>query len=182
VFLELLKHFDVVQGVRPVPIRLLSYIPVIRSIYRIERRSDTLYKAVISLANYYIVRILFGVRFHDFQNITFYPMQMVRQIELVGRTSFANPELLLKSYYRGVKFIEVPIRFIKRDLGVAKGTKIRTVIRSLADTATNWISWGIRYRLSRQHPSIRQIYRVAEPFRLDQPVLRLILPLFEDFK
>jgi glycosyltransferase involved in cell wall biosynthesis len=182
VFLELLKHFDVVQGIRPVPIRLLSYIPVIRSIYRIQRRSDTFYKAIISLANYYVLRILFGASFHDFQNITFYPIQIVRQIELVGRTSFANPELLLKSYYRGARFIEVPIRFIKRDLGVAKGTKIRTVIRSLADTARNWISWGVRYRLSRQHPPASEIYRVAEPFRLGQPVLRLILPLFEDFK
>jgi glycosyltransferase involved in cell wall biosynthesis len=180
VFLELLKHFDVVQGIRPVPIRLLSYIPVVRSIYRIQRRSDTLYKAVISLANYYILRIFFGVRFHDFQNITFYPIRMVRQIELVGRTSFVNPELLLKSYYRGARFIEVPIRFIKRDLGLAKGTKIKTVMRSLADTARNWTAWGMRYRLKRRNPSV--IYRVAEPFRLDQPVLRLILPLFDDFK
>ena len=180
VFLELLKHFDVVQGIRPVPIRLLSYIPVVRSIYRIQGRSDTVYKAVISLANYYILRILFGVRFHDFQNVTFYPTAMIHQIELVGRTSFANPELLLKSYYRGARFIEVPIRFIKRDLGMAKGTKIKTVLRSLVDTARNWISWGLRYRLKGQPPSV--IYRVAEPFRLDQPVLRLILPLFEDFK
>jgi hypothetical protein len=39
IFLELLKHFDVVQGVRPVPLRLLSYIPVLRSIYRVRRRS-----------------------------------------------------------------------------------------------------------------------------------------------
>jgi glycosyltransferase involved in cell wall biosynthesis len=180
VFLELLKHFDVVQGIRPVPIRLLSYIPVLRSIYRIQRRSDTLYKAVISLANYYILRIFFGVRFHDFQNITFYPMRIVRQIELVGRTSFVNPELLLKSYYRGAKFIEVPIRFMKRELGVPKGTKIKTVMRSLADTTRNWIAWGISYRLKGRHPSA--IYRVAEPFRLNQPVLRLVLPLFEDFK
>jgi len=180
VFLELLKHFDVVQGIRPVPIRLLSYIPVVRSIYRIQRRSDTLYKAVISLANYYLLRIFFGVRFHDFQNITFYPTRMAHQIELVGRTSFVNPELLLKSYYRGARFIEVPIRFIKRDLGVAKGTKIKSVIRSLADTARNWIAWGMSYRLTRRNPPM--IYRVAEPFRLDQPVLRLILPLFDDYK
>jgi glycosyltransferase involved in cell wall biosynthesis len=180
VFLELLKHFDVVQGIRPVPIRLLSYIPVVRSIYRIQRRSDTLYKAVISLTNYYILRVFFGVRFHDFQNVTFYPIRIVREVELVGRTSFANPELLLKAYYRGARFIEVPIRFMKRDLGVAKGTKIKTLMRSFADTARNWVSWGISCRLKRQHAPA--IYRVAEPFRLDQPVLRLILPLFEDFK
>jgi glycosyltransferase involved in cell wall biosynthesis len=180
VFLELLKHFDVVQGIRPVPIRLLSFIPVVRSVYRVQGRSDTLYKAVISLANYYILRIFFGVRFHDFQNITFYPTRMAHQIELVGRSSFVNPELLLKSYYRGARFIEVPIRFIKRDLGVAKGTKIKSLMRSLADTARNWIAWGMSYRLKRRRPSM--IYRVAEPFRLDQPVLRLILPLFDDYK
>jgi glycosyltransferase involved in cell wall biosynthesis len=177
VFLELVKHFDVVQGIRPVPIRLLSYIPVVRSIYRIQRRSDTLYKAVISLTNYYILRVFFGVRFHDFQNITFYPTRIVR---VGGAHVLVNPELLLKAYYRGARFIEVPIRFIKRDLGVAKGTKIKTVMRSFADTARNWIAWGMSYRLKRRHPS--EIYRVAEPFRLDQPVLRLILPLFEDFK
>src|SRR5262249_32274881 len=45
VFLELLKYFDAVQGVRPVPIRLLSYIPVVRSIYRVRRRSDSFSKA-----------------------------------------------------------------------------------------------------------------------------------------
>ena len=30
IFLSLLDYFDVVQGIRPTPIRLLSYIPVIR--------------------------------------------------------------------------------------------------------------------------------------------------------
>lgn len=182
VFLELLRHFDVVQGIRPVPIRLLSYIPVVRSIYRIQRRSDTIYKAIISLANYYILRILFGARFHDFQNITFYPTKWVQETEVVGRTSFANPEILLKSYYRGARIIEVPIRFMKRSQGVAKGTKLKSVIRSLIDTVKNWLSWGIRLRLSRQDAALKQIYRVAEPFRLEQPVLRLILPLFDDFK
>jgi glycosyltransferase involved in cell wall biosynthesis len=182
VFLELLRHFDVVQGIRPVPIRLFSYVPVIRSIYRIQRRSDTFYKAIISLTNYYILRILFGACFHDFQNITFYPTKLVREIKLVGRTSFANPEILLKSYYRGARFIEVPIRFIKRSQGAAKGTKLKTVVRSFIDTIGNWVSWGIQVRFSGEHAPVQQIYRVAEPFRLDQPVLRLILPLFDEFK
>jgi hypothetical protein len=68
IFLELLRHFDVVQGIRPVPIRLFSYIPVIRSIYRIQRRFDTFYKAIISLTNYYILRILFSARFFTRQS------------------------------------------------------------------------------------------------------------------
>src|SRR6516165_5194203 len=97
VFLELLKHFDAVQGIRPVPIRLLSYIPVVRSIYRIRRRSDSFYKAIVSLGNYYVLTILFGARFHDFQNVTFYRTRAVQGFSIVGRTSFVNPELLLKA-------------------------------------------------------------------------------------
>ena len=109
VFLELLKHFDVVQGIRPAPERLLSHIPVIRSIYRIKSRSDNLQKAVVSLSNYYLLRLLYGVKFHDFQNVTFYPAALVQSLTLVGKSSFINPELLLKTHARGARFLEVPI-------------------------------------------------------------------------
>jgi glycosyltransferase involved in cell wall biosynthesis len=180
VLLELLKHFDVVQGIRPVPIRLLSYIPVLRSIYRVRRRSDTFYKAVISLGNYYVLRILFGVHFQDFQNVTFYRTQTVQALPLVGRTSFINPELLLRSYYSGARFVEAPIRFISRKEGVGKGTRPRVVIRSIIDVVRNWLAWGMRQRSRRA--GRQQIWRVSEPFRLDQTILRLVLPLFDDFK
>lgn len=180
IFLELLKHYDVVQGIRPVPIRLLSYIPVVRSIYRVRRRSDNLYKAIISLGNYYLLRILFGVRFQDFQNVTFYRTATVQALSLEGRTSFINPELLLKTYYGGARFIEVPIRFIARTKGEAKGTKLKSVLHSICDTLRNWLAWGARFRV--QSSGSQGISRVSDPFRLDQPVLQLVLPLFDDFK
>jgi glycosyltransferase involved in cell wall biosynthesis len=182
IFLELLKHFDVVQGVRPVPVRLLSYIPVLRSIYRVRQRSDSFYKAVISLGNYYILRILFGVQFHDFQNITFYPTRVAQALPLVGRTSFTNPEMLFKSYYQGLRFIEVPIRFLPRTRGIPKGTRLSAVIRAIIDTARNWLAWGLAHRCRARTSARSRISRVAEPFRLDQSVLRLILPLFDDFR
>src|SRR5262245_43466562 len=108
IFLELLKHFDVVQRVRPVPIRLLSYIPVIRSIYRVKSRSDSFRKAMVSLTNYYVLRILFGVNFHDFQNVTFYSRRLAQALQISSRTAFANPEHLLKSLASGARIIEVP--------------------------------------------------------------------------
>src|SRR5262249_45605291 len=46
IFLALLDHFGVVIGVRPVPIRLLAYIPVVRSIYRVRTRSDNFIRAM----------------------------------------------------------------------------------------------------------------------------------------
>jgi glycosyltransferase involved in cell wall biosynthesis len=183
IFLELLNHFDVVQGIRPVPIRLLSYIPVLRSIYRVNKRSDTFRKAIVSLGNYYLLRLLFGAKFHDFQNVTFYSTKFVHSLSLVARTSFINPELLLKSYAQGLRMIEVPIPFIPRTQGEAKGTKFKTILRSVIDTFRNWLSWGIEYRrdLNRNARS-RRIWRVSEPFVLDRGVLELVIPLFEDFR
>jgi len=182
-FLELLNHFDVVQGIRPVPIRLLSYIPVLRSIYRVNKRSDTFRKAVVSLGNYYLLRLLFGAKFQDFQNVTFYSTKFVHSLSIVARTSFVNPELLLKSYARGLRMIEVPIPFIPRTQGEAKGTRFKTILRSVVDTFRNWSAWGIQYRRDlNRNAGDRRIWRVSEPFVLDRKVLELVIPLFEDFR
>jgi hypothetical protein len=183
IFLELLKHFDVVQGVRPVPIRLLSYIPVIRSFYRVNRRSDTLRKAAVSLANYYTLRILFGATFHDFQNVTFYPTRLAQSLQIAGRTSFVNPELLLKSLASGARIIEVPIRFIPRTQGEAKGTSLSAIFRAAIDTVRNWAKWGISNRAILKSGGQRgRVWRVAEPFWLSEDVLYLVVPLFEDYR
>src|SRR5215468_7901139 len=147
IFLELLKHFDVVVGVRPVPIRLLSYVPVVRSIYRVRTRSDSFRKAIVSLGNYYLV-----------------------------------PEMMAKALARGCQFLEVPIPFIPRSAGEAKGTRIRSIFRSVRDIWGNWFRWGWRFRLSRRANPRRQIWRVSEPFFLEEEVLRLTVPLFKYFR
>jgi len=182
IYLELLRYFDIVQGIRPVPIRLLSYIPVIRSIYRVKSRSDNLYKAIISLGNYYLLRILFRAPFQDFQNVTIYPRGLVQGLQLRGRSSFVNPELLIRSYTRGARFIEVPIPFIARTKGAAKGAKLSAILRSLRDILVNWIAWGWRVRFGLEGKGCGQIFRVSEPFHLDTEALRLVAPLFASYR
>jgi glycosyltransferase involved in cell wall biosynthesis len=182
-FLELLLHYDVVQGIRPTPVRLLSYIPVIRSIYRVKTRSDNLRKAIVSLSNYYLLRILFGVHFHDFQNVTFYPTKLLQSIDLAGNSSFVNPECLLRTYEKGARFIEVPIPFIPRSTGVPKGTKFASILKSVRDILSAWLSWGIRFRrqtIGRRNA--RPIDRVAEPFHLNDKVLEIVLPLLKCYR
>jgi glycosyltransferase involved in cell wall biosynthesis len=183
IYLELLNYFDVVQGIRPAPERLLSHIPVIRSIYRIKSRSDTLRKAVISLSNYYLLRLLYGVKFHDFQNVTFYPAAMAQAVALFGKSSFVNPELLIKAHALGARFLEVPIGFIPRQKGEAKGTKWKTVVRSVRDVFGNWVKWGLKLRL--EHRRLHrpdQIFRVSQPVYLDEEVLSIIIPLFKCYR
>lgn len=183
IFLELLKCYDVVQGIRPVPERLLSYIPVLRSIYRVKGRSDNLWKATVSLSNYYVQRILFGVHFHDFQNVTFYPTKFAQSLDLEATTPFLNPEMLIKAYYRGARFIEVPINFIPRNMGEAKGTKVATIIRTIVDILKHWLRWGWKVRfLSSEHRTLGTIQRVARPIHLPDEVLHLVIPLFKKFR
>ena len=183
IYLELLKHYDVVQGIRPVPERLLSHIPLLRSIYRVKGRSDNLWKATISLSNYYVQRILFGIHFHDFQNVTFYPTKFAQSLHLEAITPFVNPEMLIKAYYRGARFIEVPINFIPRSMGEAKGTKITTIVRTIADILKQWLYWGWKIRfMPHQHQTSGSIQRVAHPIHLPDDVLQLVIPLFKKFR
>jgi glycosyltransferase involved in cell wall biosynthesis len=182
IFLELLKHFDVVVGVRPVPIRLLSYIPVIRSIYRVRTRSDNFRKAIVSLGNYYLLRILYGMEFQDFQNIHFYPTAVAQSFTLEGNSSFLAPELLARAMEHGCRFLEVPITFIPRSAGHAKGTKLRSIVRSLRDILWAWFRWGWRFSLRRRQSGPKQIWRVSEPFSLEEDVLRLVIPLFRSYR
>src|SRR5262249_52217184 len=180
IFLELTSHFEVIHGVRPVPERLLSRIPLIRSVYRVKGRSDTFFKPIISLANYYVLRILFGAPFHDFQNVTLYPTRLIQDMDHGGKSSFSNPEYLIKAYFTGAHFLEVPINFIPRTAGRGKGTGWRAILNSLGDILAQWWSWGRELRRKHRYdPS--QIQRVAEPFKLEEPVLQLVLPLFKDF-
>jgi len=182
IFLELLKHYDVVQGIRPIPIRLLSYVPVLRSIYRLKSRSDNMQKAMISICNYYILRILFGVKIEDFQNVTFYPTALIQSQKLQACTSFINPEMIIKTYVKGARLIEVPIFFIPRKKGIAKGTRPLTVLRATIDTARNWFIWGWRVRLFINFRSRQPIDSVSRPFLLPEKILPLVIPLFKGYR
>lgn len=146
-YLDLLKHYDVVQGVRLPREGRLDRIPVLRRIVSIRFRSDTAAKAIISLVNYYVLRLLFGVPLRDFQNVTFYPTRLVQSLNIEGRTGFVNPEMLIKAYAGGARVVEVPITFIPRVKGRAKGTRIRSVLRTVWDIVRNWIRWGIGLRV-----------------------------------
>lgn len=181
-FLGLHPRFDVVVGVRPVPVRPLSHVPLLRSVYRIRSRSDSLIKALVSLTNYYTIRVLFGVPFHDFQSLMIFPREVLQAMPLQGRTSFLGPEMLVRAHAQGLRFIEVPVRFQKREQGEAKGTKPATVLRAFHDTITNWLDWGLRLRRAHAGRPAAQIYRVLEPWNLDEDVIRLVAPLFAEFR
>jgi len=181
--LELTRHMDVVVGVRPYPIRPLAYVPIIRSIFRIKTRSDNLYSAFVSLGNYYLLRILFSPAFHDYQNVHFHSVRTVQSMSLNGNSSFLAPEILFRSYERGLTFIEAPIPFIPRTVGTAKGASVRSICRSILDIFRNWLRWGLHMRIKMyRSPGPRRVFRLIEAQYLPEPVLHLMVPFFRYYR
>ena len=180
VFLKLLECFGVVVGVRPVPFRLLAYIPVLRSIYRVRTRSDDFLRAVVSLTNYYVLRLLFGLNVHDFQNVQFHKTKTLQSFELRGESSFLGIEMMIRAHSLGLDLIEVPIKFLPRAKGVSKGIRPAAIWRSANDILRNWFSWGWRMRWEGVEKG--QIYRVSEAFFLEEDVIVLCAPLFKRFR
>lgn len=147
-FLEYLKTYDIVQGVRrkPVNVRLKFLKPIalilkLFGIKHITKRSDTVPKAIVSVINYIIIRLLFRIPLSDFQNVTFYPTKWIQSVRIEAKSSFANPEGLIKSYWNGMSIKEVPINFIARSKGEAKGTQATAIINSVKDILKLWFRW-----------------------------------------
>lgn len=149
-YLECLKGYDIVQGIRRKPVevklRFLKPFALILKLFGIKhltRRSDTIPKAIVSVINYILIRLLFRIPLSDFQNVTFYPTKWIQSIKFEATSSFANPEGLIKSYWNGMLIKEVPINFIPRDKGEAKGTKPEAIINSVKDILFLWFKWVI---------------------------------------
>jgi hypothetical protein len=126
-----IDHFDVLQGVRP----RLSLA------HALAARSDNRRKAVISLINYYLIRTLFRLPISDYQNVTVYPRTLIQSVTLETSSSFTNAECLLKTFWLGTRFKEVPVAFVKRVRGTATGTRPRELFRAVRDILSWWVVW-----------------------------------------
>lgn len=165
-FLEYLKTYDIVQGVRrkPVDVRIKFLKPFalvlkLFGIKHLTKRSDTVPKAIVSVINYFFIRLLFRVPLSDFQNVTFYPTKWIQSIKFESKSSFANPEGLIKSYWNGMSIKEAPINFISRSKGKAKGTSLVSIMSSVKDIFRLWIKWVVLGR--------REFIREGKIYRFD---------------
>ncbi len=166
IFLEYLKKYDIVQGVRRKPVKvkvkfLKPFAGLLKlfGIKHLTRRSDTISKAIVSIINYSLIRTLFLIPLSDFQNVTFYPTEWIQSIKFEAKSSFFNPEGLIKSYWNGMSIKEVPINFIPRSKGRAKGTRLKAIANSVTDIFSLWLKWVVRGR--REFIKKGQVYRLG---------------------
>jgi hypothetical protein len=135
-----LGRVDVLQGVRS------------GRVGRVWNRSDTTYKGLISWVNYTLVRRLFNMPVHDFQNVTIYPSRLIQAVTIESESAFTNPECLIKVWWSGASVLEFPVAFLPRTKGRAKGTRIPVVLRSIRDVLKWWMKWRVLEGQPRSNP------------------------------
>ena len=128
-----LKDYDILQGVRLNALTATAF----------SLRSDTTWKGIVSHANYRLIRLLFQLPLNDYQNVTVYPRTLLQSFTFETDSSFMNPELLLKAWWSGASFKEIPVPFIRREHGVAKGTRLRSIVKSIGDIFYWWLRWVV---------------------------------------
>jgi|GEM_PF-325378 len=157
-FLELLRTYTVVAGVRRAPVAQATYFSRwLESIFQLfnhkhlTKRSDTVSKALISVCNYCLIRCLFGVPISDYMNVMFIPTKLIQELKIESRGSF--PEGLIKLYWLGHTFVEAPISFLPRRLGEAKGTRFLALYKAITDVITLWFKWVVLNQFSQKKPA-----------------------------
>jgi glycosyltransferase involved in cell wall biosynthesis len=137
-YLHLLKinKYDILHGYR---------------YFDVKKRSDNFYRGVISIINKIVIGLLFGNFTRDFQNVYVIKKKCLKNINLLSKSSFVNPELLMEFLMKNFKIAEINIDFKKRRFGKAKGAKLRFLLRSIFDIILLWFIKGIRFRISNKN-------------------------------
>jgi hypothetical protein len=112
----------------------------------VDRRSDSPYKGLVSVVNYRLVRTLFRLPLSDYQNVTVYPRRLIQSIRLEAESAFTNPECLLKAWWSGATFKEVPVPFVKRTRGRGTGTRPTAIVAAVSDILYWWVRWIVLSR------------------------------------
>lgn len=134
-----LSVVDVLQGVR---VETTSARGIV------DHRSDNPYKGLVSVVNYWLIRILFRLPLGDYQNVTVYPRRLIQSVALETESAFTNPECLLKTWWRGASFKEIQVPFVKRERGRGTGTRPRAILAAIEDILYWWTQWVVLGRRS----------------------------------
>ena len=128
--------------------KLLPYLEKadVLSCYRTNTKSNNPYQKLLTIGNYYLLRLLFPVKLKAYQTLQFYHRDFYQATEVESRSTFIAPEQLMKAIAMGKTVIEVPIVYHPRKKGEAKGGRIRFVLQTLRDVFKFWFRWVVLRR------------------------------------
>lgn len=120
-FLEKIPKFDIVVA------------------YRVKNE-ESIRRKVNSFFFHMIAKILFGIPLREFSSCILYSKEVRNSIKIHADpiSCLFLPELMYKSMKKNYKFAQVPINFYKRKGGVAKGSHIKMIIKTLSEMFRFW--------------------------------------------
>ena len=109
---------------------------------RSDRSDYTWPRRLVSLTNIHLIQTLFGMKLRQFQYISMYRLDVLRQIDIeYWRSAFFLAEILIKARDLGCRLVEVEIRYAPRLSGKPTGAKVKLVVLTVADIFRFWIRW-----------------------------------------
>lgn len=136
-FLQYLGDYDLIQGVRT------------------DLRANHLRGKLTTIGNYWLIRMLFGIRMSEFQNVKVLTRELMDRIHLQARSGFVNAEIGLKAHFLGARIKEVPMQFHSRKGGEPKGAPVPLLWATIFDILVLWFQWVVLRRVPRaavRHP------------------------------
>lgn len=64
-------------------------------------------------------------------------------ISIESESAFTNPECLIKAWWSSASVLEFPVPFPAREKGIAKGTRVPIILRSIRDILRWWFKWRV---------------------------------------
>ncbi len=115
-------------------------------VVRKDRSANSFYRKLTSLANYFLIRLLFGLPIKDFQFVQAYKRSVLRGMALDSTGTFVPPELMIRLIDKGCSFRQVVCPFHRRTRGYAKCGRASVILMALREMLRFWIK---RYRCGR---------------------------------
>ncbi len=111
--------------------------------YRTDLSANNFYQKILTLGNYWLIRLFFPLKLKAYQTVQFHRNEFLKNVKIEAASSFISPELLLKAYWQGKSIKEVPIKFHPRTAGQPKGGKLKHVMRTFNNISRFWFKWVI---------------------------------------
>jgi glycosyltransferase involved in cell wall biosynthesis len=109
---------------------------------RSDRSDYTLLRRLVSWTNIHLIQLLFGMKLRQFQYISMYRMDVLRDMQIeYNRSAFFLAEVLIKARDMGCRLAEVEIRYAPRLSGKPTGAKFKLVAMTVIDIFRFWLRW-----------------------------------------
>lgn len=101
---------------------------------RKDRSAHSPWRKLTSAVNFWLVRLLFGIRLNDMNFVQVYKRQVLEKVTVKAKSpAFVTPEMLIRARDEGFKICEIRAVFHRRKRGSANYGRPRDILWTLAD-------------------------------------------------